>query len=83
MNTPDAGVVRPGPTRGIVKSYNANRSPFGGYITDERSGKDVFVHKSAVEASKLAALQAGSKLEFEIVEDGFGGFRAQSLRAMT
>ena len=83
MNASDAGVIRPGSTRGVVKSYNPNRSPFGGYITDERSGKDVFVHKSAVEASKLGAVQAGSKLEFEIVEDGFGGFRAQNLRAVT
>jgi CspA family cold shock protein len=83
MNAPDAGGVRPGSTRGTVKSYNPSRSPFGGYITDERSGKDVFVHKSAVEASKLNALQTGSKLEFDIVEDGFGGFRAQNLRAPT
>jgi CspA family cold shock protein len=83
MSTPSAGVICPGPTRGIVKSYNSKRSPFGGYVTDERSGRDVFVHKSAVEASKLGVLHAGLKLEFDIVEDGFGGFRAQNLRAAT
>ena len=81
MNALDPGVIRPGAARGIVKSYDPKRSPFGGYITDERSGQDVFVHKSAVGASNSGALQAGQKVEFDIVEDGFGGFRAQNLRA--
>jgi cold shock CspA family protein len=83
MNAQHQGAIRPGAARGRVKSYDAKRSPFGGYITDERSGKDVFFHKSAVEASKCGALQSGSKLEFDIVEDGFGGFRAQNLQVVT
>jgi cold shock CspA family protein len=83
MNAQNASVIYPGPARGIVKSYNPKRSPFGGYITDDRSGKEVFVHKSAVEASNPGALQPGVRLEFDIVEDGFGGFRAQNLRAIT
>jgi cold shock CspA family protein len=82
MNAQDLGVIRPGATRGLVKSYDPKRSPFGGYITDERSGQDVFVHKSAVGAGNPNALQAGQKVEFDIVEDGFGGFRAQNLRAV-
>jgi len=83
MNANDPTVIRPGAARGIVKSYDSKRSPFGGYITDERSGKDVFVHKSAVGTSNPGAVQPGQKVEFDIVEDGFGGFRAQNLRAIT
>ena len=83
MNVPDASGIRPGKARGTVKTYDPKRSPFGGYITDERTGKDVFVHKSAGGANDLGALRAGQHLEFDIVEDGFGGFRAENLRAIT
>lgn len=73
--TETKGVV-PGPTSGVVKSYNAKRPPFGGYITDAASGVDIFVHKSAVEQAQLAKLDAGQKVTFDIVEDGFGGYKA-------
>lgn len=72
--------VRPGVTTGVVKSYNAKRNPFGGYITDDATGVDVFVHKSAVEAGKLATLSPGLKFEFRVVEDGYGGFKAIDLK---
>jgi cold shock CspA family protein len=81
MNARDPGVIRPGPARGMVKSYDPKRSPYGGYITEERSGQDVFLHKSAVVTGNPDAPRAGQKVEFDIVEDGFGGFRAQNLRA--
>ncbi len=81
MNAQNPEVIRPGAARGTVKSYDARRSPFGGYIAEERSGKDVFVHKSALEGGDPDGLRVGQKVEFEIVEDGFGGFRAQNLRA--
>lgn len=68
--------VSPGPTTGVVKNYNPKRNPFGGYVTDDRTGQDVFVHKSAVEGAGLGALTPGQKLAFDIVEDGFGGFKA-------
>lgn len=68
--------VSPGPTTGVVKSYNPKRNPFGGYITDDKTGQDVFVHKSAVESAGLGVLAPGQKLSFDIVEDGFGGFKA-------
>ena len=71
--------IQPGPGAGVVKSYNAKRNPFGGYITDDVTGADVFVHKSAVEDANLGRLEAGQKLKFEVVEDGFGGFKADKL----
>jgi len=73
--------LRPGQTSGAVKSYNPKRNPFGGYITEDSSGLDVFVHKSAVEAAGLGALAPGAKLDFRIIEDGFGGFKAVELKA--
>jgi CspA family cold shock protein len=69
----------PGPTRGIVKFYSIKRPPFGGYITDEATGLDVFVHKSAVEQSGLGKLKPGQKISFDVIEDGFGGFKASRL----
>ncbi|MBI1384394.1 MAG: cold-shock protein [Rhizobiales bacterium] len=73
--------LRPGDGSGAVKSYNAKRNPFGGYITDSASGVDVFVHKSAVEAAGMAKLEAGQQLSYRIVEDGFGGFKAVELKS--
>jgi CspA family cold shock protein len=73
----------PGPTRGVVKSYNVKRAPFGGYLTDEATGLDIFVHKSAVEQAGLAKLDAGQKLTFDVIEDGFGGFKAARLALLT
>ncbi len=69
----------PGPATGTVKSYNPARNPFGGFITDERTQIDVFVHKSAVQSSGLQGLQVGQRVAFVIVEDGFGGFKAATL----
>ena len=73
----DKGAARgifPGPATGSVRRYNAKQTPFGGYITDDRSGQDIYVHKSAV--SEGAELLAGQKVAFEIVADSFGGFKA-------
>jgi cold shock CspA family protein/cytidylate kinase len=74
------GVI-PGPARGKVKIYAAEQPPFGGYITDAKSGLDIFVHKSALKDGALKALAKGQEVEFEIVEDGFGGFKAVNIRA--
>ncbi len=71
--------VRPGAGAGVVKSYNAKRNPFGGYIADAASGVDIFVHKSAVEAAGMNKLETGQALSYTIVEDGFGGFKAIDL----
>ncbi len=71
--------IQPGPGSGVVKSYNAKRNPFGGYITDNTTGLDLFVHKSAVQEAGLDKLVSGQKVNFIVVEDGVGGFKASSL----
>ena len=73
--------VQPGPGSGEVKSYNAKRNPFGGFITDDATELDVFVHKSAVEQAGLGKLAKGQLLTYQIVQDGFGGFKAERLAA--
>jgi CspA family cold shock protein len=70
----------PGPAAGTVKSFNPRRPPFGGFITEASTGIDVFVHKSAVEQANLPKLDAGQRVEFEVVDDGVGGLKAVRLR---
>ena len=72
------GIV-PGASRGVIRSYTPQRPPFGGYITDETSGKDLYVHKSAVADAGIPGLEAGQHVTYRIVEDGFGGFKASEL----
>lgn len=79
--TDKKGIV-PGPSTGTVKSYTPNRNPFGGFITDDANGLDIFVHKSTVEQAKLARIEPGQRVRFDIVEDGFGGFKAARLEVM-
>ena len=76
--TATRGIV-PGPSRGVIRSYTPHRPPFGGYITDETSGKDLYVHKSAVAGAGIPGLEAGQRVTYDIVEDGFGGFKASEL----
>lgn len=73
--------LKPGASAGQVVVYNALRNPFGGYINDDESGRNVFIHKSAVESSGLGELAKGQRVRFQIVEDGFGGFRAIDIQA--
>ena len=68
--------LKPGPAAGEVAVYNALRNPFGGYIVDDESGRQVFVHKSAVQSAGMDELKKGQRVTYQIVEDGFGGFRA-------
>jgi cold shock CspA family protein len=76
LNKADFKGIVPGPASGVVKSYNPKRAPFRGIITHAVTGIDIFVHKSVVEQARLAKIDPGQKLTFEIVEDGFGGFKA-------
>ena len=75
MDKAAARGIFPGPTTGRVKRYNAKQTPFGGYITDDKSGQDIYVHKSAM-SEGLSEPQAGQEVAFEIVADSFGGFKA-------
>ncbi|HSO05854.1 MAG TPA: cold shock domain-containing protein [Pelomicrobium sp.] len=72
--------IAPGPTKGKVRYYAAQQPPFGGYITDFKSGRDIFIHKSALKEGPVKDLAKDQEIEFDIVEDGFGGFKAVNVR---
>ena len=63
--------------KGEVKWFNASKG--FGFISQEDSGDDVFVHISAVEASGLSGLREGQKVEYEIKEQKNGKMAAESL----
>jgi CspA family cold shock protein len=52
---------------GKVKWFNAQKGY--GFITDDKSEKDVFLHVSALEKSKLRILRENQKIQFEIKEE--------------
>jgi CspA family cold shock protein len=62
--------------KGKVKMFNAERG--FGFITGE-DGKDVYVHKSAVEGG--VALAVGDSVEYE-VEAGDKGPRAKGVKKL-
>jgi CspA family cold shock protein len=52
---------------GTVKFFNAAKG--FGFIQPEGGDKDVFVHKSAVEAAGMSTLTEGQKVSFELVTE--------------
>ena len=52
---------------GKVKWFNAQKGY--GFITEDKSEKDVFLHVSALEKSKLRVLRENQKIQFEIKEE--------------
>ncbi len=52
---------------GKVKWFNAQKGY--GFITDDKSEKDIFLHVSALEKSKLRLLRENQKIQFEIEEE--------------
>ena len=52
---------------GKVKWFNSKKGY--GFITEDKTEKDIFLHVSALEDSKLRTLKEEQKLEFEIKED--------------
>ena len=52
---------------GKVKWFNAQKGY--GFITDDESEKDIFLHVSELEKSKLAVLRENQKIQFEIKEE--------------
>ncbi|MFV0251606.1 MAG: cold-shock protein [Rickettsia aeschlimannii] len=51
---------------GKVKWYNSTKN--FGFIEQENGGKDVFVHKSALEAAGLHSLEEGQDVIFDLEE---------------
>ena len=52
---------------GKVKWFDAKKG--FGFITDDKSEEDVFLHVSALEKSKLRVLRENQKIQFEIKEE--------------
>ena len=52
---------------GKVKWFNAKKGY--GFITEDKSERDVFLHFSALEESKLRVLRENQKIQFEIKEE--------------
>jgi CspA family cold shock protein len=52
---------------GKVKWFNTQKGY--GFITDDESEKDVFLHISALEKSKLRVLRENQIIQFEIKEE--------------
>ncbi len=52
---------------GKVKWFNAKKGY--GFITDDKSERDIFLHVSAIEESKLRVLRENQKIQFEIKEE--------------
>ena len=52
---------------GKVKWFNSKKGY--GFITDEETNKDIFLHVSALEDSKLRVLKEEQKIKFDIKEE--------------
>ena len=62
---------------GKVKWFNAQKGY--GFITDDKSEKDIFLHVSMLEKSKLRVLRENQKIQFEIKEEK-GKLKATNLK---
>ena len=58
------GLIMPS---GKVKWFNSKKGY--GFITDEETKKDIFLHVSALEESKLRVLKEEQKIKFDIKEE--------------
>lgn len=62
--------------RGTVKWFDAKKGY--GFILDEESGKDIFVHFSALQMGGFRTLNQGQAVEYQVVE-GSKGLQASNV----
>ena len=62
---------------GKIKWFNSKKGY--GFITDDKTNKDIFLHVSDLEKSKLKVLKENQKIQFEIKEEK-GKLKATNLR---
>lgn len=65
--------------KGTVKWFNATKGY--GFIEQE-SGKDIFVHFSAIQTEGYRTLDEGQKVEFDITEGNRGKPQASNVRVV-
>ena len=53
--------------QGKVKWFNSKKGY--GFITEEDTNRDIFLHVSALEEAKLRVLKEDQKIKFDIKED--------------
>ena len=56
--------------QGTVKWFNAQKGY--GFITNESTGEDVFVHFSAIVSDGYKTLEEGQEVEYEVTEGAKG-----------
>ena len=64
---------------GKVKWFNAKKGY--GFITDDETQKDIFLHVTSLEKSKLRVLKENQEIEFEIKEEK-GKLQAVNLKRL-
>jgi CspA family cold shock protein len=67
--------------KGEVRWFNYKKGY--GFISQEGSEEDIFVHISAVKASGIAKLQEGQKVEYEIKEQDNGKMAAEDIKSIS
>ena len=65
--------------KGTVKWFNAQKGY--GFITNESTGEDVFVHFSAIVSDGYKTLEEGQAVEFEVVQGAKGPQAANVVKA--
>ena len=56
--------------KGTVKWFNAEKGY--GFIADEESGNDVFVHYSGLNMEGFKSLDEGASVEFDVIDGAKG-----------